>query len=819
MMVRLIIMMLIPIALSGMFSFLERKTIFKNLKMISRQTIIGISFGVFCIFSTEFGVLVGNGAVMNVRNAGPMCAGLIFGAPAGIIAGIIGGVERWLCVYWGGALYTRTACSLATILAGFFAALIRKKLFDDEKPTFGYAFGLGIGMEVLDMLLVLVLNIKELGYAFTFVQKCAVPMITCNAIALAISVLASGYIKKEEPIRIKPPYLIHDFGLKLFICVLVAFFATSLFTYRIHSELSESEAYDLLTLNLNDAVDVMSEKGEENLISRSDSWRIGQNGSIIILDKKYRIVGGEYDGVSVKKSGIFSKYRKIRKRKCYEETFFGINSYCMYTHYKNYYIIAYIPVSEASFFQSVSLYIIIFMEILTFVALYILIFELMKKNIVYNLKKINKGLGEITSGKLDTVIDVRSHQEFLSLSNDINATVDSLKQYIAEAEKQMDKELEVARMIQKSALPSLAQQQKCPAYELYASMDAAKDVGGDFYDYYMLNASTLVFIVADVSGKGIPAAMFMMRAKTLIKMSAESGKEVDEIFNEANEKLCVNNEADMFVTAWMGMLDLNTGVLKFVNAGHNPPLFCRRGEEFHYLRTKANFVLAGMEGIRYKKQELQMQPGDVLCLYTDGVTEAENKDGNFYGEGNLLSLINKEKKDSISKLCKDIKSEVFSFMEGMPQADDITLFSIRFHARWSEEMVIAVPSLDGLKAVESYIDKKVKYMGLSERVANRLLVANDEIFSNIMHYGDASEVKVEILQKNEKVYLVFADDGIQYNPLKEKSPDTTLSFEDREPGGLGIFMVRQMTSDMQYQYKDKKNILTLGFSLEEKKNA
>lgn len=817
-MIRLIIMMLIPIVLSGLFSFLDRKTAFKDLKRMFRQIIIGISFGVFCILSTEFGVLIDDGAVLNVRNAGPMCAGLIFGAPAGIIAGMIGGIERWFCVYWGGAFYTRTACSLATILAGFFAALIRKRLFDDEKPSIGYAFGLGIGMEVLDMLLVLILNINELAYAFTFVQKCAVPMIISNALALAISVMASGYIKKEEPIRTNPPYLIHDVGLKLFICVLAAFFATSLFTYRIHSELSESEAYDLLTLNLNDASDVMSQKGEEELIARADDWRIGQDGGIIILDKKLRIIGGEYNGISVQKSGIFSKYQKIRKGKCYKETFFGVNSYCMYIQAGGYYIVAYIPVAEASFFQSVSLYIIIFMEILTFVALYILIFELMKKNIVYNLKKINQGLGEITSGKLDTVIDVRSHQEFLSLSNDINATVNSLKQYITEAEAQMDKELEVARMIQISALPSLSQQEKCTAYELYASMDAAKDVGGDFYDYYMLNASTLVFIVADVSGKGIPAAMFMMRAKTLIKMSAESGKEVDEIFNEANKKLCVNNEADMFVTAWMGILNLNTGVLQFVNAGHNPPLFCRRGEKFAYLRTKANFVLAGMEGIRYKKQELQMQPGDVLCLYTDGITEAENTDGAFYGGERLLSLVNKEKKDSISKLCKDIKTEVFSFMEGMPQTDDITLLSIRLHARWSEEMVIAVPSTDGLKAVESYIDKKIKYMGLSEKIANKLLVTNDEVFSNIMHYGDASEVKVEILQKNEKIYLIFTDDGIQYNPLKAKNPDTTLSFEEREPGGLGIFMVKKMASDMQYQYKNKKNILTLAFLVEEKKN-
>ena len=137
----------------------------------------------------------------------------------------------------------------------------------------------------------------------------------------------------------------------------------------------------------------------------------------------------------------------------------------------------------------------------------------------------------------------------------------------------------------------------------------------------MLGENKLAFLIADVSGKGIPAAMFMMTAKTLIKGFAESGMEVDEVFTHANEKLCEGNDAGMFVTAWIGVLDLRTGLLSYANAGHNPPVIKKKDGQYEYLRTRANFILAGMESVKYKKHEIQLQPGDEIYLYTDGVTE------------------------------------------------------------------------------------------------------------------------------------------------------------------------------------------------------
>lgn len=171
-------------------------------------------------------------------------------------------------------------------------------------------------------------------------------------------------------------------------------------------------------------------------------------------------------------------------------------------------------------------------------------------------------------------------------------------------------------------------------------MFTAKEVGGDFYDFNMLNDSTIAILIADVSGKGIPAAMFMMRAKAIIKELAESGMEPDEIFTKANEKFCENNDAGMFVTAWLGIINLKTGLMRFANAGHNPPVLCHSDSMAEYMKTHSGFVLAGMEGIKYHKNEMRLMPGDMIYLYTDGVTEATDNEDAFYGEKRLLDYIN-----------------------------------------------------------------------------------------------------------------------------------------------------------------------------------
>ncbi len=280
---------------------------------------------------------------------------------------------------------------------------------------------------------------------------------------------------------------------------------------------------------------------------------------------------------------------------------------------------------------------------------------------------------------------------FYVVITNINATNDALEANekvaeMAKAEARIEADLAIAKEIQTSALPRVFPPfPERREFELFASMNAAKEVGGDFYDFFLLDDSTLGFVIADVSGKSIPGAMFMMTAKTVIKSLAESGLAPHEVFTQTNQKLCENNEAGMFVTAWLGYLDLKTGLVRVANAGHNPPVLIREGKAA-YVRLKAGLVLAGMEGLRYREQTVQMQKGDILYLYTDGVTEAMNHDAELYGEERLQTILSfgtEEPEPSsdhgiTASVCRLVSGDIAAFTAGAEQSDDITMLCIRY---------------------------------------------------------------------------------------------------------------------------------------------
>ena len=413
---------------------------------------------------------------------------------------------------------------------------------------------------------------------------------------------------------------------------------------------------------------------------------VGEDGFLIVADSKWNIISDRYNNAAQPitiLTAMTRDFASIDKAVMFDE---GIyiggkfqRCFCMYDETEGFRILAVYPYSEAMASRDVSLKVMTAMQILIFGALFILIFYLVRKLVVRNIHKINESLSAITDGNLDTVVDVRSHLEFDSLSNDINATVDTLKRYIKEAEERIDAELAFAKAIQHSALPTvhpLYDNRK--EFDIFASMHTAKEVGGDFYDFYFIDEDHLAFLIADVSGKGIPAAMFMMRSKTIIKSYAESGMSVEEVFTLANEKLCEGNDAGMFVTAWMGILNIRNGKVLFANAGHNHPLVKHSDGTFEYLKSRAGFVLAGMEGVRYRKNELVLEPGDAIYLYTDGVTEATDLNEELYGEDRLHSILEKYKDETMEVICSEIKKDVDLFAGEAPQFDDITMLALKY---------------------------------------------------------------------------------------------------------------------------------------------
>ena len=301
---------------------------------------------------------------------------------------------------------------------------------------------------------------------------------------------------------------------------------------------------------------------------------------------------------------------------------------------------------------------------------------------------LSDGVREISSGNLDKKLDIHTGDEIEHLATCFNAMTDELKNQMTNLKKvtaekeRIATELDVAKDIQSGMLPK-----DFPSradFELFATMTPAKEVGGDFYDFYFLDATHLAITVADVSGKGIPAALFMVISKTVLNNFAESFYKQNglaPVVEAANEQLCANNEATMFVTAFVGVLDLETGEFTFVNAGHNPPVIYH-AEDNHcdFLDVKKNFVLGPMDGIPFVEQKISLQPGDLLFLYTDGVTEALNVADEEYLPDRLIDFMNStDCKADLETLLKNVRGDVSKHVGEAEQSDDITMFALRFN--------------------------------------------------------------------------------------------------------------------------------------------
>ncbi len=422
---------------------------------------------------------------------------------------------------------------------------------------------------------------------------------------------------------------------------------------------------------------------DNQIVGATRNRHVGEGGCIIIADENLNIVSdrNHNEGENLSVTGIRIDTTTMPEETVFRCQVYGENCSCMYVFTEGYYLAAVMPENEIVLQRDTSVRLTAILEVVVFMALFAVIFMLVRNLVVNNINRVNTSLSKITDGDLDERVDVRTNMEFASLSDDINATVNTLKQYISDAAARIDAELAFAKSIQQSALPSVF-----PPYpdrtdfSLYATMNTAKEVGGDFYDFYLLDERKLAFLVADVSGKGIPAAMFMMTGKTVLRDYAERGDKPAEVVANANNKLCEGNDAEMFITAWMGFLETDTGLVHFVNAGHNAPVLIRNGEAA-FISQKANLTLAAMENVPYREQTLQLEPGDILFLYTDGVTEATDAENRLYGNDRLLQTLTGqfgEGMDACKKICEHVKEDLDRFVGNAAQFDDITMLAIYY---------------------------------------------------------------------------------------------------------------------------------------------
>ena len=399
---------------------------------------------------------------------------------------------------------------------------------------------------------------------------------------------------------------------------------------------------------------------------------------------------------------------------------------------------------------------------------------------------------------------------FQYMVSELNEYIQDLSRVTAEKER-IGAELDVARHIQASMLPCIF-----PAFperhefDIYASMTPAKEVGGDFYDFFLVDDDHLALVMADVSGKGVPAALFMMISKTLLKSAAQSGLSPKAVLEKVNDQLCENNDAEMFVTVWLGILEISTGKMKCANAGHEYPAVMRRGGDFALLKDKHGFVLAGMEGARYREYELELAVGDRLVVYTDGVPEATDAANTLYGTDRMLAALNTAKDGSCRQTLEALHRDVDAFVGGADQFDDITMLCIeRRDTMPVMKKTSLAPSLDRLPEAVAFFEDILSAADVPMKIIARVNVAVDEIFSNIARYSGATAVTLGCALSDGRVTLRFSDNGRPYDPTEKPDPDTTLSAEERDVGGLGIFMVKKTMDAVSYEYADGLNILTL----------
>lgn len=413
---------------------------------------------------------------------------------------------------------------------------------------------------------------------------------------------------------------------------------------------------------------------------------------------------------------------------------------------------------------------------------------------------------------------LKSDDEIGDIADSVNEMLKSIKE-----KDRIGAELKLASDLQQGLLPRIFPPfPEYDSFDIYATMTPAREIGGDFYDMFLVDDTHVAFLVGDVSGKGVPAAIIMAVAKVFIRNLCKGGSKPSEVFRKFNSVFAEDNTASYFITSWLGILDITNGKLEFCNAGHNPPLLTTGADgKFEYLKQRSGLVLGAMPNVRYKLGETELKPGDRIFLYTDGVTEANNSKHELYGEDRLKEYLDGtiSKNFSVKDTLEGLKEDIDIFTENEEQFDDITML-IFDYKKYVEDIndgfiVSNFPAkLDKLNDVLGFVEDEVTKAGCPPKTMMQITLSLEEVFVNVASYAypnpdEPGEVTVAVKADEDKAIIRLTDSGIPFDPLKKADPDLTLSAEERGIGGLGIFLTKKQMDKVDYERKNDKNILTM----------
>lgn len=434
-------------------------------------------------------------------------------------------------------------------------------------------------------------------------------------------------------------------------------------------------------------------------------------------------------------------------------------------------------------------------------------------------KQLNIDTGDEIEDLWSTMVDMEL---------DISKTMARIREVTEEKmelksrEDRINNELAIATNIQVGILP-----RTFPAFpdrnefDIYASMKPALQVGGDFYDYFMVDQDHLAIVIADVSGKGISAALFMVIAKTLIQIETmRRGKHPAEVLTAVNKRLLEGNEAEMFVTVWLGILTISTGEVVYSNAGHEYPAICRKGQKFELFMDHHTLPVAAIEFTKFKEDKFTLEPGDTLFIYTDGVTDANNPAHERFELDRMLTALNSCPNGTPQEINDTMRNAIAEFMQDEPQFDDTTMVVFRYFGAKGEPTMsntkeITLDALvDNLPEAMKFIEDLLETVGASVKDQTMFTIAAEELFVNIAHYAYEPKqgrctIRAAYSLDPRQLELTFIDSGRPFNPLERKDPDVTLSAKERQIGGLGIYFVKQKVDHIEYSYENNQNILKI----------
>ena len=416
---------------------------------------------------------------------------------------------------------------------------------------------------------------------------------------------------------------------------------------------------------------------------------------------------------------------------------------------------------------------------------------------------------------------VKTHLALKFAMDDLQSAYAVIKQQ----KDRMQEELNVGRDIQMSMLPvEFPPFPDRTEFDLHALLKPAREVGGDFYDYFFVSDDEICLIVGDVSGKGVPAALFMAVTKTMLKTSTIDDASPASIMTRVNDELSEDNPASMFVTVFLALVNVRTGEFRYCNAGHNPPYVLHKSQPITCLDSRHGPIIGAMPGIAFKEDKGQLAEHDTLYVFTDGVTEAMDVEGNLYSEQRLEEFFSGLGPATSKAITDASLQEIEEYALGAEQSDDITILAFQFNQSKGDMAsqvleLTAAADLSEIQRVNDRVESFCREAGLPPGISQKLGIILDDLLNNTISYGfnDEAEHEIEIRIEHADGRLVIkvSDDGIPFNPFDQVGPDTTLSVEERKIGGLGVLLVKEMTNSQAYQRLSNRNIVTLTIHTED----